>query len=774
MSNASASEGLRKGQPSEKVDNPSSTTPPGIDAKATKSSRRLPSWLDHFNPRDLKVLFRCWVAAWVAVLLIFIGPTLRTIGVDTFFAAVVILIVPPSGILFIFTLGALTILIGMCLAWGWGVIVMKAALAARPAAETQARLQALEEEAYKQARITGLSVANEAQVLEDNGFMLDTSVTVVYFVLICLFIYILVRHISFPPASSLTSVIFILEQARLRAKNPKFTLVQVYGTIVSDVFLTIGPLRPSFDGTLPVTLIKPGAIGVGLGFVCSILFFPQSTSHTVLAAMEGLLSLAKYPLNSTGSYLKKDSEPPVLKDLLRVKAKTIAAYRAMEPAIAFLPLDFSRSRWNADDVKSLREPVRQTMLSSLSLLELHIGSVRGWNKFIKEFRPPSYEEVTSDLATKQKPPYEPGHQQLMQSAELIQDLRNTESDASLSETVEELHQSTAEILPVCVDTITTVIESIHTVNFSRWFNTPTKEKFDQLLHQSRDRLVALRSVRRSFGAKATERPLQSHEDACDNRGRLKHVSNLTIHPLREITISMVYEEQILDLADSLERLLERIIQLSQARTKNKTWFPSGIRYAAAWVFKTKIAAPIADQSADVDPDVVDEQSKEAQRRLRISRGVGGKHRKGIGKLILSAYEWVINPEGLYALRMVVITIAFAIPAVIPSSAGFYFREKCIWGLIIGQSTILVYMADFIFSLMTQAIGTVVGGVLGLVAWYIGSGNGPGNPYGLAAIMAAVVAILMWARLFSNPAFLQAIVIGGATCMLIIGYSFSYR
>jgi hypothetical protein len=98
----------------------SSTTPPDIDSKAIKSSRRLPSWLDHFNARDLKVFFRCWVAAWVAVLLIFIGPTLRTIGTDTFFATVVILFVPPSGIFFIFILVALTILIGMGLAWGWG------------------------------------------------------------------------------------------------------------------------------------------------------------------------------------------------------------------------------------------------------------------------------------------------------------------------------------------------------------------------------------------------------------------------------------------------------------------------------------------------------------------------------------------------------------------------------------------------------------------------------------------------------------------------------
>jgi hypothetical protein len=46
----------------------------------------LPAWLDHFNSRDLKVFFRCSVAAWVASLLMFIRPTLDTIGTATFFA----------------------------------------------------------------------------------------------------------------------------------------------------------------------------------------------------------------------------------------------------------------------------------------------------------------------------------------------------------------------------------------------------------------------------------------------------------------------------------------------------------------------------------------------------------------------------------------------------------------------------------------------------------------------------------------------------------------
>ena len=46
--------------------------------------------------------------------------------------SLVLFIVPPSGIVFVFILATVTLLLGLCLAWTWGVIVMKAALAARP------------------------------------------------------------------------------------------------------------------------------------------------------------------------------------------------------------------------------------------------------------------------------------------------------------------------------------------------------------------------------------------------------------------------------------------------------------------------------------------------------------------------------------------------------------------------------------------------------------------------------------------------------------------
>lgn len=55
----------------------------GAPAKKTK----LPAWLNHFNAKDLKTLFKCSVAVWVSTLLIFINPTLDVFGTATFFGA---------------------------------------------------------------------------------------------------------------------------------------------------------------------------------------------------------------------------------------------------------------------------------------------------------------------------------------------------------------------------------------------------------------------------------------------------------------------------------------------------------------------------------------------------------------------------------------------------------------------------------------------------------------------------------------------------------------
>lgn len=106
--------------------------------------------------------------------------------------SLVLFIVPPSGIVFVFILATVTLLLGITTAWAWGVIVMKAALAARPKSQTQARLQAMQQAIQARVQATGASAAAVQQEMIFDGFMLDARVSVIYFVLMCLFIYLLV------------------------------------------------------------------------------------------------------------------------------------------------------------------------------------------------------------------------------------------------------------------------------------------------------------------------------------------------------------------------------------------------------------------------------------------------------------------------------------------------------------------------------------------------------------------------------------------------------
>ncbi|KAJ5177104.1 uncharacterized protein N7482_002981 [Penicillium canariense] len=717
--------------------------------------RKLPGWLDHFNVPDLKILLRCTVAAWVASLLILINPSLSTIGTATFFATLVLFTVPPSGIVFIFILAMLTLIIGMAVGWAWGVIAMKAALAARPAAETQARLQALGQQAYSIANSTGQPITLVERELIFNGFMLDARVTAVYFCLICTMIYLL---------------------ARLRAKNFKFILFQIFGTIIMDLFLTVGPLLPSFDGTLPKVLIEPAAIGIGIGLACNILFFPRSTSHTVLEGLEGAVLLLKGPLDATVANLI-EGEALDLKDLQKLKMKILAAYKKIEPALAFLPLDFSVSRWNADDVKSLKEPIRQASLSTLSLLEFHIGRVGGEEKLEKlraiTATHNQYSEAEIQERKKGNKQREAGMRQLLDSLSLMKAFNTPEHEALRQEMLEAIRQPCSKILPACQEASMVVADCIHAVNSSRWFGQPSKERLNELCKRSETSLEALRSLRASFASETTERLIQTNADIFDESGKLKSIDEPTMHKVRGIAIGMVFEEQILGIADSWGKVLDQLVALMKERKTVRLWCPKGMRYAFDWVFHRTAVAPVQTaQSPVADPDEVEEQSKAAEQSLNMNRGYKVKRRSGLGRVLLGTYHWFICAEGMYALRMVVVSVALGIPAVIPSSAGFFYREKGLWALIMGQTGVVVYMSDFVLSFTTRGLGTVVGGTMALVAWYIGSGNGTGNPYGLAAILALVLLLLMWARIFAPRALMQGTMMGGATCILVIGYSYN--
>ncbi|KAL2838093.1 hypothetical protein BJY01DRAFT_237597 [Aspergillus pseudoustus] len=722
-------------------------------ALRTAGAPRLPGFFNHFSGHDLKIFFRCFVGAWVGSLLMFIRPSLHNLGTATFFACLVQLIIPPNGIVFIHVLGVVSVLLGVFFAYAWGILGMKAALAARSTADTTARLQLLQQAAITQANQTGISPADAAQRLIYDGFMLDIRATVVVYCFACVFIYVL---------------------ARLRASNPKMVFAHLFGSITIDLFLIYTPLIPSFEGSLPLPIVKLTLAGVGLSFVSSIIFFPRSTSHTVLDSMRDMVRLVKVPLELTGQFFLKDSDGLDINSLRQTRAEIIAVVRQVEPAIAFLPLDFSMGYLDPRDVESLVAPMQKLVASTLTLLEFQINRVHrevrtaDLMKFQQRIEI-SEVDITQDTTQRSR---HVGHHQLSQLMEILDAFSSPYSrgDPHKDNLLKEFSGISTMTITSCLESQDLIAECIHKLNHGHWPSRISATERQDLLDRIQPSLDSLQTARTSFVNQTTEFFLREYLPVLENYS-VQSSQLPAVHDLHDLVLGMVLQENLSTVLGETEVLLQQVFVILQNATRIRLWVPSSLRYALAWTTGDKGDAPVKAQINEPDPDKPEASTKAtADLRMR-NKYHHPQRRSGFAQGVIGVYHWFTGSEGLFALRMVVVSIALSIPAVIPRTAGFYYREKGLWALIMGQTGLLVYMADFTFSVISRLLGTLIGGVLALVAWYVGSGNGPGNPYGLGAVMAVMVAILMWARIWCSFALLQASIMAAATFLLIIGFSY---
>ncbi|BEI80174.1 hypothetical protein CcaverHIS002_0107030 [Cutaneotrichosporon cavernicola] len=98
-----------------------------------------------------------------------------------------------------------------------------------------------------------------------------------------------------------------------------------------------------------------------------------------------------------------------------------------------------------------------------------------------------------------------------------------------------------------------------------------------------------------------------------------------------------------------------------------------------------------------------------------------------------------------------------------------FSRSAMFGFKAGM-TLAVYAGDTFSSWFSRLLASFWGGIVGLVAWYMGSGSGPGNPYGLAVVCAFLFFGLMLFRVHWPGPTLSNIVFC-ASVNLVIGYSY---
>ncbi|KAI0070007.1 hypothetical protein K474DRAFT_1609486 [Panus rudis PR-1116 ss-1] len=258
----------------------------------------------------------------------------------------------------------------------------------------------------------------------------------------------------------------------------------------------------------------------------------------------------------------------------------------------------------------------------------------------------------------------------------------------------------------------------------------------------------------------------------------KHVASPDYHedppPHRFLFHCYVYEYHVMEFANLLVQMLDYIIDLEKRCKKAKLWLPSlPLSKLLIWSrWETELEDETHD---DEDPDTIPGITPEEMQDLGMTRrrDPDALPPSNIFELVMSLlYRGFTSMQGgnaLYALKAGVLTVVLCLPSFLSTTAAFAYGERFVWGVFMGQLTLGRWRGDTTFGLVSRIIATFWGCAIGLAMWYISTGTGHGNPYGLAAVCAVCFPFFYYARLYwPGPPMTNAIFF--VTTALIVGYS----
>lgn len=476
-----------------------------------------------------------------------------------------------------------------------------------------------------------------------------------------------------------------------------------------------------------------------------------------------------------------------LPTLKKKKSDILKAYQAMETNLGPLALDMSVGRWSAGDIRSLQQPLRRVLGSFTALLLDHIAELEMIQKV----------EERSDMAERLQQGNEKqlrsGDQQFLKAFELRKQHRLPEYEPLRNQGLKQFYSTSKNLVLGSQEAVISIIEAMNESNNKRWFARPSLAETESLKEAHAQTLAKLKKYRKECADEVARSVWEHHQDLAEEDSKEDVENDFQMQKRRNNVLVLVLEERLQALSEALEILLDRVVQLETQRQRTRFWFPGSLKDVVPWalaqddneLINGAALQKTATQSAAAKSKGFRKSRKHSKKKNKDEQRPNSaesilaamtiqpaRPKNKASRIVVGTWDWFSNTDGLYAMRLVAVSIALGVIAVTSKTAGFFYREKGIWALIMSQTGMTPYTADFLYGVICRIGGTTIGGVVGLVAWYIGAGNGPGNPYGMAAIMVPVILMGMWLRLFASPAVLQGVIMAAATAYLVVSYSWT--
>lgn len=141
-----------------------------------------------------------------------------------------------------------------------------------------------------------------------------------------------------------------------------------------------------------------------------------------------------------------------------------------------------------------------------------------------------------------------------------------------------------------------------------------------------------------------------------------------------------------------------------------------------------------------------------------------------GAKMIKIYKLLMNKHLWFWIRSGVLTCVCATPFFCRTTASWYYNNRLVWIVIMCGVSTAEYTGETIYVFYCKVVYTFFGCLLGMVMWYISTGNGRGNYYGYSAVTAVGYMYLTYYRHFSIHRALVPAILFAVTCALVMGTS----
>lgn len=142
----------------------------------------------------------------------------------------------------------------------------------------------------------------------------------------------------------------------------------------------------------------------------------------------------------------------------------------------------------------------------------------------------------------------------------------------------------------------------------------------------------------------------------------------------------------------------------------------------------------------------------------------------INTKLVKGYNLLFDEYLWFWIRSGCLVVITAVPFMCKTTAGWYTRNKLVWVVIMCAVSTTQYTGETIYMFGAKMVYTFFGCVVGMVAWYISSGHGTGNPYGFAVVTAILFVHMAYYRHFSKHSSFIPQILYPVTTVLVLGTS----